>query len=33
MPDIPIANDHPLFRDALQRAVLAAVPLTHIRGQ
>jgi DNA-binding NarL/FixJ family response regulator len=26
MPDILIADDHPLFRDALQRAVLAAVP-------
>jgi len=25
MPDILIADDHPLFRDALQRAVLAAV--------
>ncbi len=26
MPDVLIADDHPLFRDALQRAVLAAVP-------
>jgi DNA-binding NarL/FixJ family response regulator len=26
MPDILIADDHPLFRDALQRAVLAALP-------
>lgn len=26
MTDILIADDHPLFRDALQRAVLAAVP-------
>jgi DNA-binding NarL/FixJ family response regulator len=26
MPDILIADDHPLFRDALRRAVLGAVP-------
>jgi DNA-binding NarL/FixJ family response regulator len=26
MSDVLIADDHPLFRDALQRAVLAAVP-------
>ncbi|MBB3226615.1 DNA-binding NarL/FixJ family response regulator [Luteibacter sp. Sphag1AF] len=26
MPDVLIADDHPLFRDALQRAVLAALP-------
>ena len=26
MPDVLIADDHPLFRDALQRAVVAAVP-------
>jgi DNA-binding NarL/FixJ family response regulator len=26
MPDVLIADDHPLFRDALQRAVQAAVP-------
>jgi len=26
MPDILIADDHPLFRDALKRAVLQAVP-------
>lgn len=26
MPDILIADDHPLFRDALQRAVLTALP-------
>ncbi|NII10681.1 response regulator transcription factor [Oleiagrimonas sp. C23AA] len=26
MPDILIADDHPLFRDALQRAVASAVP-------
>ena len=26
MPDVLIADDHPLFRDALQRAVLGALP-------
>ena len=26
MPDVLIADDHPLFRDALQRAVVAAIP-------
>lgn len=26
MPDVLIADDHPLFRDALQRAVLSAMP-------
>jgi DNA-binding NarL/FixJ family response regulator len=26
MPDVLIADDHPLFRDALQRAVMAALP-------
>ena len=26
MSDVLIADDHPLFRDALQRAVLAALP-------
>lgn len=30
MPDILIADDHPLFRDALQRAVLAAVPQARV---
>ena len=32
MPDILIADDHPLFRDALQRAVLAAVPQARVHG-
>lgn len=31
MPDILIADDHPLFRDALQRAVLAALPDAAVR--
>ncbi len=31
MPDILIADDHPLFRDALQRAVLAALPQAQVR--
>ena len=31
MPDILIADDHPLFRDALQRAVLTAVPQARVR--
>jgi len=32
MPDILIADDHPLFRDALQRAVLVAVPQARVHG-
>jgi DNA-binding NarL/FixJ family response regulator len=32
MPDILIADDHPLFRDAMQRAVLAALPQAHVHG-
>ncbi|MGB5852819.1 MAG: response regulator transcription factor [Rhodanobacter sp.] len=32
MPDILIADDHPLFRDALQRAVLTAVPRAHVHS-
>src|ERR1700761_3998248 len=32
MPDILIADDHPLFRDALQRAVVAAVPDAHVHS-
>jgi len=32
MPDILIADDHPLFRDALQRAVLTAVPQAHVHS-
>ncbi|WP_426701452.1 response regulator transcription factor [Rhodanobacter sp. Col0626] len=32
MPDILIADDHPLFRDALQRAVLTALPRAHVHG-
>ncbi|MEO8779121.1 MAG: response regulator transcription factor [Rhodanobacter sp.] len=32
MTDILIADDHPLFRDALQRAVLAAVPQAQVRN-
>jgi DNA-binding NarL/FixJ family response regulator len=32
MPDILIADDHPLFRDALQRAVLTALPQAHVHG-
>jgi DNA-binding NarL/FixJ family response regulator len=32
MPDILIADDHPLFRDALQRAVLAAVPQARVHS-
>jgi DNA-binding NarL/FixJ family response regulator len=32
MPDILIADDHPLFRDALQRAVLAALPHAQVRS-
>ena len=30
MADVLIADDHPLFRDALQRAVLAALPGAHV---
>jgi DNA-binding NarL/FixJ family response regulator len=32
MPDILIADDHPLFRDALQRAVLVAVPQARVHS-
>lgn len=32
MTDILIADDHPLFRDALQRAVLAALPAAKVHG-
>ncbi|MDW2981240.1 MAG: response regulator transcription factor [Rhodanobacter sp.] len=32
MPDILIADDHPLFRDALQRAVLAAMPQARVHA-
>jgi DNA-binding NarL/FixJ family response regulator len=32
MTDILIADDHPLFRDALQRAVLTAVPRAHVHS-
>ena len=32
MTDILIADDHPLFRDALQRAVLAAVPQAQVHN-
>lgn len=32
MPDILIADDHPLFRDALQRAVLAALPQARVHN-
>lgn len=32
MADILIADDHPLFRDALQRAVLAALPAARVHG-
>lgn len=31
-PDILIADDHPLFRDALQRAMLAAVPQARVHS-
>ncbi len=30
MPDVLIADDHPLFRDALQRAVLSAMPEANV---
>ncbi|MFA6232201.1 MAG: response regulator transcription factor [Rhodanobacter sp.] len=32
MPDILIADDHPLFRDALRRAVLSALPDARVHG-
>ena len=32
MPDILIADDHPLFRDALQRAAMVAVPQASAHG-
>jgi DNA-binding NarL/FixJ family response regulator len=32
MPDILIADDHPLFRDALQRAVMLAVPAAKVHS-
>ncbi len=32
MPDILIADDHPLFRDALERAVRIALPLAEVHG-
>jgi DNA-binding NarL/FixJ family response regulator len=32
MPDVLIADDHPLFRDALQRAVLAAMPEVRVHS-
>ena len=32
MPDILIADDHPLFREALQRAVLAALPQARVHN-
>lgn len=32
MPDILIADDHPLFRDALQRAVLTALPQASVHS-
>ncbi len=32
MPDVLIADDHPLFRDALQRAVLNALPQAQVHG-
>jgi DNA-binding NarL/FixJ family response regulator len=32
MPDILIADDHPLFRDALQRAVLTALPQARVHS-
>ncbi|HUW52461.1 MAG TPA: response regulator transcription factor [Rhodanobacter sp.] len=31
MTDVLIADDHPLFRDALQRAVHGALPQAHVR--
>jgi DNA-binding NarL/FixJ family response regulator len=32
MPDVLIADDHPLFRDALQRAVLSALPQAQVHS-
>ncbi len=32
MPDVLIADDHPLFRDALERAVLVALPLARVHA-
>ncbi len=32
MPDILIADDHPLFRDALERAVLVALPRAQVHS-
>ena len=32
MPDILIADDHPLFRDALERAVLVALPRSQVHS-
>ena len=32
MPDILIADDHPLFREAMQRAVLAALPQARVHS-
>ncbi|MEI7035212.1 response regulator transcription factor [Fulvimonas yonginensis] len=32
MPDVLIADDHPLFRDALERAVLQALPDARVHG-
>ncbi|MDQ6647866.1 MAG: response regulator transcription factor [Pseudomonadota bacterium] len=32
MPDILIADDHPLFREALQRAVIVAVPTARVHA-
>lgn len=32
MPDVLIADDHPLFRDALQRAVIAALPQAQVHS-
>jgi DNA-binding NarL/FixJ family response regulator len=32
MPDILIADDHPLFRDALRRAVMVAVPAAQVHA-
>jgi len=32
MPDILVADDHPLFRDALRRAVLTAVPAAQVHA-
>ena len=32
MPDVLIADDHPLFRDALQRAVVSALPQARVHS-